>query len=83
MKFTAKRIQVVEEEIDVDDRLYDDDTLAWQTADMFLNGHLKEISDDLLDEKGSEVRYAASRINEAFEKADKAILLIKEGKFEI
>lgn len=70
--------------IEVDDRIYNDRTVIWQMADLILDGSLDRIvSRDLYSEEYDRASYAAERINEAFQKADKALALVKEGKFEI
>lgn len=70
--------------IEVDDRIHQEDTVFWHMADMILEGKLDNIIDrDLYCGEFDRVSYAAKRINEAFQKADKALALIKEGKFEI
>lgn len=70
--------------IEVDDRIYNDHTVIWQMADMLLDGELDRIvSRDLHSGDYFRAENAAERINEAFQKADKALALVREGKFEI
>ena len=83
MKFKAKRQVIVEEEIDVDDRIYREDDIAWQIANIILNRSLNSITDDLYSERMDVVKSAAERINDAFRKADGCIQAVHEGKFEV
>lgn len=81
MKFTVEKRVLVKEEIEVDDRIYDDHTLEWQMADILLNGALKRIVDRDLDHEDSYViEDAISRINEAFKKADACLVLFEQFK---
>lgn len=80
----AKKLIVEVINVEVDNRIHQEDTIFWYMADMILEGELDNIIDrDLYCGEFDRVSYAAKRINEAFKKADKTIALIKEGKFEI
>ena len=84
MKIEAFRTVKEKVEIEVDDRIYDNDTVIWQMANLFLNDGLDRIvSRDLYSDDFDHANYAAQRINEAFKFADKALALVKEGKFEL
>jgi len=70
--------------IEVDDRIYREGTMEWEMANLILDGALDRIvSRDLHSGDYFRAESAAERINEAFQKADKALALVKEGKFEI
>jgi len=70
--------------IEVDDRIYREGTMEWEMANLILDGALDRIvSRDLHSGDYFRAESAAERINEAFKKADKALALVKEGKFEI
>ena len=83
MKFKVKKRITVEEDIDVDDRLYQEDSIEWQMTNMILNGQLDNLQHDLFHEESGIVNAAAERINNAFKKADGCLALVRSGKFEI
>lgn len=84
MKIDAVKIVSTKIEIEVDDRIYKEDTAVWQIANMLLDGALDRIiGHDLYSEEYDRVSYAAERINAAFKKADDCIRVIKEGNFEV
>jgi len=83
MKFKTKKTVVVEEELDVDDQLYQEHSIEWQMADLILEGHLDRLSADLYHEDSYVVYRAAERINRAFKRADACLQLVRSGKFEI
>ena len=83
MIFKAKKQIIVEEDIDVDDRIHKEYDIAWQMANIILDNRLKHIQIDLYSERMAIVKSAAERINNAFERADNCIELIRKGEFEI
>ena len=83
MKFKIEKKVTVEEEIDVDDRIYKTDSIEWRMVDVMLYGHLDDISADLFDEDEWVVRDAADKINDGFRKADACLALVRSGKYEI
>ena len=83
MIFKAKKQIIVEEDIDVDDRIYRENDIAWQMANILLDNRLQKITDDLYSENIGAVKSAAERINNAFKRADNCIELIRKGEFEI
>lgn len=83
MKFKIEKKVVVEEEVDVDDRIYKTDSIEWRIADVFLACHLDDFSADLFKEDELVVRDAADKINAAFRKADQCLALVRSGKYEI
>ena len=84
MKIVVEKQVTVKQEIDVDDRIYNDHTLEWQMANILLNGSLKRIVDrDLFHDESWVVEDAIDRINHAFKKADACMILVKSGDYEI
>lgn len=79
MKFTAKKKVTVEEEIEVDDRIYQEDEKVWKIANIILEGALNRIIKDLYHDDVWVVTNAAERINNAFKFADKIMELDNNG----
>jgi len=75
MKFTAKKQVTVEEEIEVDDRIYQEDEKVWKIANIILEGCMDRIQRDLYHDDAWIVTNAAERINNAFSMADKIMEL--------
>ena len=50
MIFKAKKQIIVEEDIDVDDRINKEYDIAWQMANILLDNRLQKITDDLYSE---------------------------------
>lgn len=78
MKFKYEKTVVVEEEIDIDDRIYNDHSAEYKIANIILDGRMKRIYDDLYHKDAGVVQNAAEQINEAFKKADDIIKLMKD-----
>lgn len=84
MKLTYTKQVTVKEEIEVDDRVYQNhDSLVWEMVNILLDNRFSRVIDDLYKEDEYAVRTAADRINEAFKKADACLELVRSGKFEI
>ena len=78
MKFKYEKTVVVEEEIDIDDRIYNDHSAEYKIANIILDERMKRIYDDLYHKDAGVVQNAAEQLNEAFKKADAIIKLIKD-----
>lgn len=84
MKIEAKKVVETKVDIDVDDRIFHEEDIAWKVANLLLDGNLDHIVyRDLHSDDYGRASYAAQRINAAFKMADGCIALIKEGKYEI
>ena len=71
MKIIVKRQKIVEEEVEVDNRVYADDTLDWKMANIISDNRLLKLIDDLYDDKNSSVVIdAANTINRTFNMVD-------------
>lgn len=78
MKFKYAKTIVVEEEIDVDDRVYNDESMEYRIADIILDRRLNYVYDDLYDKDPRVINNAAEQLNEAFKKADAILKLMKD-----
>ena len=76
MKFKYEKTVVVEEEIDIDDRIYNEGSTGYKIANIILDERMKRIYDDLYDKDAGVIRNAAEQLNEAFKKADAIIKLV-------
>lgn len=75
MKFKYKKTVVVEEEVDVDDRVYNDESMAYRIANIILDNRLNYVYDDLYDKDPRVINNAAEQLNDAFKKADDILKL--------
>ena len=77
MQITIKRQRVIEETLDVDDRIYDEDGDACKIANVLLDGGMKRIIDrHLYSDEESSVDSAVRSINDAFKKADEILAIM-------
>jgi hypothetical protein len=76
MKFKYKKTVVVEEEVHVDDRVYNDESMTYRIANIILDGRLNYVYDDLYDKDPRVINNAAEKLNEAFKKADDILKLM-------
>lgn len=76
MKFKYKKTVVVEEEIDVDERIYDEGQVTYNIANIILDGRMLRLYDELYHNDEMVVQNAAEQINEAFKKADAILKLV-------
>lgn len=76
MKFKYKKTVVVEEEIDVDERIYDEGQVTYNIANIILDGRMLRLYDELYHKDAGVVQNAAEQINEAFKKADAILKLV-------
>ena len=78
MQITVKRQRVIEETLDVDDRIYEENSDACKIANVLLDGGMKRIIDRHLysDNEGC-VDSAVRSINDAFKKADEILAIMR------
>lgn len=76
MKFKYEKTVVVEEYVDIDDRIYEVGSTGYKIANIILDERMKRIYDDLYDKDARVVRNAAEQINDAFKKADAILKLV-------
>lgn len=74
-KITATKMVKEEVEFDVDDRIYDEDSMAWKIANIILDGRLETNIKNLYVEDYGAVSYTVEKINSAFDMADKILEL--------
>lgn len=77
MKFKYEKTVVVEAEIYIDDRIYNDNSVEFKIANIILDGRLNRIYEDLYHKDEMVIQDAAEKLNDAFKKAD-AILKLME-----
>lgn len=83
MKIKIEKKVTIEDEIDVDDRIYNEDIIEWNMADILLGGNLDRIVENLFHKDEWVARDAADDINAAFRRADACLALVRSGKYEI
>jgi hypothetical protein len=83
MKVTAQKTVIVEEMVEVDDRVHQEYCLAYKVAKIILEGELfrfENLQNDLYEKSHGVVSNAAKRINRAFATADLIIAEVKKEK---
>jgi hypothetical protein len=81
MKIKTYKTVKQEVEIEVDDRIYGPDTSdarnTWMIANIILNGCLPKMVDSLYGQEYNDIIFVCDKINEAFQKADKILEIMK------
>lgn len=80
MKIKTYKTIKQEIEIDVDDRIYPDNVGEgndWMIANIILNGCLPKMVDSLYGQEYNDIKFVSEQINEAFQKADKILEVLK------
>lgn len=76
MKIKYEKTVVVEEEIEVDERIYDEGQVTYSIANIILDGRMLRLYDEIYHKDEMIIRDAAEQINEAFKKADAILKLV-------
>lgn len=80
MKIKTYKTIKQEIEIEVDDRIYPNNVGErndWMIANIILNGCLSKMIDSLYGQEYNDIKFISEQINEAFQKADKILEVLK------